>query len=87
MFEELNKIDLISCKKPQGAFYCFPNISKTNLSSLDFQNKLLNETGVATIAGTSFGNFGEGYLRFSCASSEKSIRRSIEKLSIFLSKL
>ena len=87
MFEELNKLDLISCNKPQGAFYCFPNISKLNLSSLDFQNKLLNETGVAAISGTSFGEFGEGYLRFSCASSENSIKRAIEKLSVFLSNL
>ena len=87
MFEELNKLELISCNDPQGAFYCFPNISKLNLSSLEFQNKLLNETGVAAIAGTSFGEYGEGYLRFSCASSETSIRKAIEKLSLFLSKL
>ena len=87
MFEELNKLDSISCNNPQGAFYCFPNISKLNLSSLDFQNKLLNEKGIAAIAGTSFGEYGEGYLRFSCASSEKSIRKAIEKLSLFLSEL
>jgi len=87
MFEELNKLDLISCKNPQGAFYCFPNISKLNLSSLDFQNKLLNDTGIAAIAGTSFGEFGEGFLRFSCASSEESIKRAIKKLSLFLSNL
>ena len=87
MFEELNKLDSISCNKPQGAFYCFPNISKLNLSSLVFQNKLLNETGIAAIAGTSFGEYGEGYLRFSCASSEKSIKRAIEKLSSFLSSM
>ena len=87
MFEELNKLDSISCNNPQGAFYCFPNISKLNLSSLDFQNKLLNEKGIAAIAGTSFGDYGEGYLRFSCASSEKSIRQAIEKLSSFLSDL
>ena len=87
MFEELNKLDLISCNKPQGAFYCFPNISKLNFSALDFQNKLLNDTGIAAIAGTSFGKFGEGYLRFSCASSEELIKRAIEKLSLFLSNL
>ena len=87
MFEQLNKLDLISCNNPQGAFYCFPNISKLNFSSLDFQNKLLNETGIAAIAGTSFGEFGEGYLRFSCASSEESIKRAIEKLSLLLSNL
>ena len=87
MFQELNKLDLISCNNPQGAFYCFPNISKLNLTSLDFQNKLLNETGVAAIAGTSFGKYGEGYLRFSCASSEDSIKIAIEKLASFISDL
>ena len=87
MFEELNALDLISCNNPQGAFYCFPNISKLNLTSLDFQNRLLTETGVAAIAGTSFGKYGEGYLRFSCASSEKSIKIAIKKLASFLSNL
>ena len=87
MFEELNKLDLISCNNPQGAFYCFPNISKLNYKSLDFQNKLLNDTGIAAIAGTSFGEFGEGYLRFSCANSEESIKKAIEKLALFLSEL
>ena len=53
----------------------------------DFQNKLLDVTGIAAIAGTSFGEFGEGFLRFSCASSEESIKRAIEKLSLFLSSL
>ena len=52
-----------------------------------FQNKLLSDTGIAAIAGTSFGEFGEGYLRFSCASSEESIKKAIEKLALFLSKL
>ena len=87
MFEELNKLDKVSCNDPQGAFYCFPNISKFNLNSLDFQNRLLDETGVAAIAGTSFGEYGEGFLRFSCASSEQSIKKAIEKLALFLSNL
>ena len=87
MFEELNKLDLISCNKPQGAFYCFPNISKFKISALDFQNKLLNDTGIAAIAGTSFGEFGEGYLRLSCASSEEAIKSAIERLNLFLTDL
>ena len=87
MFKELNKLNFISCNNPQGAFYCFPNISKLNFNSLDFQNKLLDVTGIAAIAGTSFGEFGEGFLRFSCASSEESIKRAIEKLSLFLASL
>ena len=87
MFEELNKLKSITCNNPQGAFYCFPNISKLHLNSLEFQNKLLDETGIAAIAGTSFGEHGEGFLRFSCASSEKSIKRAIGKLDQFLSNL
>ena len=86
MFEELNKIKSITCRNPQGAFYCFPNVSKLKMNSLDFQNKLLDETGVAGIAGTSFGDYGEGFLRLSCANSEKSIIRAIRKLDLFVSR-
>ena len=80
MFEQLNKLDLITCNNPQGAFYCFPNISKLNFSSLDFQNKLLNETGIAAIAGTSFGEFGEGFVRLSMVENEQRVRQAARNL-------
>ncbi len=87
MFNKLQEIKLIQVNNPQGAFYCFPNISKLKLSSLDLQNSLLEKTGVAGIAGTSFGVNGEGFLRFSCASSENSIVKAIEKFSSFIDNL
>ena len=76
----LNLIPGFSCIKPGGAFYAFPNISSTGISARKLQDKLLNEAGVATIAGTSFGNHGEGYLRFSYANSTENIERAIERI-------
>ena len=85
MYKKLNKISLLNCEKPQGAFYCFPNITNLNISSLEFQNNLLEKTGVATVAGTSFGKFGEGFLRLSCASSDSSIEEAISRINDFIS--
>ena len=76
----LNKVKGFSCIKPNGSFYCFPNISKTKMSSLDLQNRLLNEAGIATIAGSSFGKCGEGFLRVSCSESENNLQMAINKL-------
>lgn len=80
----LNDIDGFSCKKPKGAFYVFPNITKTGISSGEMADMLLNEAGVACLSGASFGAFGEGYIRFSYANSVENIRialESIKKLS------
>ena len=85
MYKKLNKISLLNCEKPQGAFYCFPNITNLNISSLEFQNNLLEKTGVATVAGTSFGKFGEGFLRLSCASSDSAIEEAISRINDFIS--
>ena len=87
MFKKLQKINGIRVNNPQGAFYCFPNVSSYNLNSSDLQNLLLEQTGVAGIAGTSFGKFGEGFLRFSCANSEDSINKAMDKFSNFVNKL
>ena len=76
----LNTIPGFSCVEPGGAFYAFPNISATGISAREMQNKLLNEAGVATIAGTSFGSYGEGYLRFSYANSRENIERAIQRI-------
>ena len=78
--ERLNTIDGISCEMPGGAFYVFPNITGTGIGAREMQDKLLNEVGVATIAGTSFGSYGEGYLRFSYANSLENIERAIERI-------
>ena len=80
MFKELNKVNGVKCQKPNGAFYCFPNISATNKSSVEVQNLLLDEVGVATVAGTSFGKYGENYIRLSCANSEEAIEEAVYRM-------
>ena len=71
--ESLNNITGLNCQLPSGAFYAFPNITGLGLSSDDMQTKLLEEYGVASLAGTAFGYNGEGYLRLSSANSDESI--------------
>jgi len=84
MYTQLNEIEGFTCQKPKGAFYCFPNITGTNKSATEIQNILLDQIGVATVAGTSFGKFGEGYIRLSCANSEEAIEEAILRIkSIF----
>jgi aspartate aminotransferase len=77
---ELNQIPGFRCADAAGAFYAFPNIEGTGLSAREAQDRFLFETGVATIAGTSFGAWGEGYLRFSYASSIDNIREAIRRI-------
>jgi aspartate/methionine/tyrosine aminotransferase len=82
--EELNKLPGISCITPKGAFYAFPNVSKTGIKAKQLASKLLEETGVATIGGPDFGVHGEGYLRLSYANSAENILRAIARMKDFL---
>ena len=82
--EALNAIPGLSCATPRGAFYAFPNISETGLSAKDMETGLLEQAGVATIAGTSFGRFGEGYLRLSYANSLENIRTAMGRIGDWL---
>jgi aspartate/methionine/tyrosine aminotransferase len=77
---ELNQTPGFRCVDAGGAFYAFPNIEGTGLSAREAQDRFLNEAGVATIAGTSFGAWGEGYLRFSYANSIENIREAIRRI-------
>ncbi len=77
---ELNQTAGITCTDPGGAFYAFADITGTGMEAAELQDKLLNEAGVATVAGTSFGRFGEGYLRFSYANSTKNIKAAIKRI-------
>jgi aspartate/methionine/tyrosine aminotransferase len=77
----LNGIEGISCKKPHGAFYVFPNIKKTGINCRELQDLLLNRAGVATLSGTSFGKYGEGYLRLSFANSVENIKKALVCIS------
>jgi aspartate aminotransferase len=76
----LNQIAGISCLSPKGAFYAFPNISALGVTSKEFADRLLNEFGVAALAGTAFGAHGEGYLRLSTANSEANLSRALERI-------
>ena len=77
---ELNSLPGITCTDPAGAFYAFPNITGTGLSATEVQDKFLEEAGVATVAGTSFGSWGEGYVRFSYANSTENILEAISRI-------
>ena len=81
----LNQIPGFRCIEPGGAFYAFPNIEGTGMSAKELQNKMLDEAGVATVAGTSFGALGEGFIRFSYAASVEDIERACEKVQRMLS--
>ena len=76
----LNAINGITCKKPQGAFYVFPNITGTGLKSQEFADMMLNEAGVACLSGTAFGEYGEGYIRFSYANSIENIKEALSRI-------
>jgi aspartate/methionine/tyrosine aminotransferase len=76
----LNDIPGISCLEPQGAFYVFPNIMQTGLTSAELQARLLQDAGVAALGGTAFGPYGEGYLRFSYANSVENIKAALEAI-------
>jgi aspartate/methionine/tyrosine aminotransferase len=83
----LNKIKGVTCKKPHGAFYVFPNIKGTGMSSQKLSDYLLNEAGVAVLPGTSFGKYGEGYLRLSFANSIENIQEALNRMSEAIEKL
>ncbi|MBA7703814.1 Aspartate aminotransferase [subsurface metagenome] len=83
----LNKIPKISCRNPLGAFYVFPNIKETGKRSQELADYLLNEAGVAVLSGTSFGEYGEGYIRLSYATSIENIKKGLEKIEAGLAKL
>ena len=75
-----NEIPGWSCSVPAGAFYAFPNVSGTGMPVKDLANLLLNEAGVASLWGTAFGQYGDGYLRFSYANSLENILQAIERI-------
>jgi aspartate/methionine/tyrosine aminotransferase len=80
----LNQLPGFTCLDPGGAFYVFPNITGTGMDARTLQNRMLEEAGVATVAGTSFGIHGEGYIRFSYANSVENIREAIGRIAAML---
>ncbi len=85
MWFELNALGL-NCLRPQGAFYLFPSIKSSGLSSMDFSRKLLEEEKVAVVPGTAFGANGEGYIRISYASSLDNLKEALVRIKRFLEK-
>ena len=83
----LNRIPGIRCAMPKGAFYVFPNIEETGLTSRDFADRLLDEAGVAGLAGESFGRYGKGYVRFSFANSAENIEKALDRIDSFVAKV
>ncbi|MFL5732592.1 MAG: pyridoxal phosphate-dependent aminotransferase [Chloroflexia bacterium] len=80
VYEGLNKIPGLRCNLPQGAFYAFPNITETGMDSRSYADYLLKEADVAVLPGTSFGEFGEGYIRISFANSEVNLSEAMHRI-------
>jgi len=83
----LNAIPGISCCRPKGAFYAFPNVTKLGMDCQELADYLLNEAGVASLAGTDFGEYGEGYLRLSYATSQENLKKALERIAKATAKL
>jgi len=86
MVAGLNKTKGFSCRLPKGAFYVFPNITGTGWPSKKLADAILDEAGVAGLSGTAFGDFGEGYLRFSVANSIENIEKALDRISTWVQK-
>ena len=87
LVEALNNIDGIKCRLPRGAFYAFPDISSFGITSKEFADRLLNEEGVALAWGTSFGEYGEGHIRISYATSLENLKEAVKRIRRFTQRL
>jgi aspartate/methionine/tyrosine aminotransferase len=81
MLDLVNAIPGVHAQKPQGAFYLFPNINKTGLTSKDIAARLIDEAGVAILSGTDFGSGGEGYIRLVYANSMEKIEEGLDRIT------
>ncbi len=80
----LRSIPGVNCPEPEGAFYVFPSIRGTGLTSAEFEERSLQEAGVAILSGSAFGEYGEGYVRLSYANSQENIKIALERLTRFV---
>ncbi|TET67619.1 MAG: aminotransferase class I/II-fold pyridoxal phosphate-dependent enzyme, partial [Candidatus Zixiibacteriota bacterium] len=87
MVEGLNRIEGFKCLLPRGAFYAFPNVKALGWKSQKLEDYFLNQAGVATLSGTSFGAFGEGYMRLSCANSVENIKEALGRIEEAVQKI
>ncbi len=79
--DSLNAIPGIRCRPPAGAFYAFPNVEGVGMPAHDFADYLLNEAGVAALAGRSFGEYGDGYIRLSYANSVENLQEALRRIA------
>ena len=84
LVEGLNALPGVRCTMPAGAFYAFPNITGTGMSSGDLAKAMLEEAGVAVLSGTAFGQYGEGYLRLSYANSIENLEKALARMGAYL---
>jgi aspartate/methionine/tyrosine aminotransferase len=84
--ERINRIPGFHCRVPKGAFYVFPSIRETGWTSKKIADALLEEAGVACLAGTAFGQFGEGYLRLSIANSMENLEKALDRVESWVKK-
>ena len=84
VYQGINSIDGLSAVQPQGAFYLFFNIKKLGMTSEEFAYELLDKEGVVLVPGTGFGEEGEGYIRFTYAADEESLKRGLERIQRFV---
>ena len=80
LVDGLNRLPGVSCRRPRGAFYVFPNVTRTGRPSAEVADRLLQEAGVAVLSGSAFGAHGEGYLRISYANSEANLTKALERM-------
>jgi aspartate/methionine/tyrosine aminotransferase len=76
----VDRLPGFSCTKPAGAFYLFPSIGETGLSGSELSHRLLEEAGVATVAGEHFGDRGSGHIRISYANSMENLKEAVDKI-------
>jgi aspartate aminotransferase len=87
LVDGLNRLPGVTCRRPRGAFYVFPNITRTGRTSAEVADRLLQDAGVAVLSGAAFGAHGEGYLRISYASSEANLTRALDRMRPVLESL
>src|SRR5437016_5914890 len=85
--EGLGALPGVSCRRPAGAFYAFPNVSELPIAADEFADRLLNEAGVAVLAGRAFGRFGRGHLRLSYANTLENLEQALERIERLLGTL
>ena len=81
----MNSLPGVSCQVPLGAFYAFPNVSGTGMTSRDFAERAMDDAGVALLSGTAFGEYGDGYIRISFANSQENLTEAVNRLAAMLS--